>query len=307
MKRWMITAGLLVVLAGLLVLRRDAAGPAGYAFHEDRYLFRQAQYSARQPEAALVAALSPTAPLARDSTAVAGRRVSNDAGSTLLIRDGRVTMEVDSLEPAVALVRALAERLGGYVAGAATRGGRGEVRSAVLALKVPADRFDEALGGVRPIGELESVDVETEDVTEEFVDVTARTENARRLERRLAQILASRTGALKDVLEVEQALARVREEIERHEGRLRYLRDHAAMSSLTVQLHEPAPLVGHAGASVLGAAFDQAWANFVSLAVLLVQALGFIVPLGALAGMVWFGARRFRRERQLSATSTFNT
>jgi hypothetical protein len=218
---------------------------------------------------------------------------STGPAAALLIRDGRVSLEVDSLEPAVAEVHALAARLGGYVGGTDTRMGRGQVRSAAVALKVPSDRFDEALSAVRPIGEVESVTISTQDVTEEYVDVGARMENARRLERRLAQILANRTGALKDVLEVERALARVREEIERYEGRLRYLRQHAAMSSLMVHLHEPAPFMGHAGESVLGAAFDQAWANFVSLAVLFVHALGFVIPLGVLAAIGWLGVRRF--------------
>jgi hypothetical protein len=248
----------------------------------------------RQPAAPALAAMPKLR--GRDSSAVALMHPALDSirpATTLLIRDGRISLQVDSLEPALAEVHALAAHLGGYVGGTDTRMGRGEVRSAAVALKVPSDRFDDALSGVRPIGEVESVTISTHDVTEEYVDVGARMENARRLERRLAQILAARTGALKDVLEVEQALARVREEIERYEGRLRYLRQHAAMSSLMVHLHEPAPLMGHPGASVLGAAFEQAWANFVSLAVVLVQALGFVIPLGLLAGMAWLGVRRF--------------
>src|SRR5207237_684198 len=83
------------------------------------------------------------------------------------------------------------------------------------------------------IGKLESVNVNAEDVGEEFTDVTARMGNARRLESRLIDLLATRTGKLKDVLDVEQELARVREEIDRYEGRLRYLRAHAVLSTST--------------------------------------------------------------------------
>jgi len=83
---------------------------------------------------------------------------------------------------------------------------------------VPAGRFDEVVAGLRPMGRLESVNVNAQDVGEEYVDVTARIDNARRLEQRLIGLLATRTGKLKDVLDVEQTLARVREEIERYEG-----------------------------------------------------------------------------------------
>src|SRR5256884_9204276 len=114
-------------------------------------------------------------------------------------------------EPAVALVRTLARQLGGYIANTAMQTGRGQVRSATLEVKVPANRFDEGLSGLAPIGKLESVNVSAEDVGEEFTDATARMANARRLETRLIELIATRTGKLKDVLDVEQELARVRE------------------------------------------------------------------------------------------------
>jgi hypothetical protein len=146
-----------------------------------------------------------------------------------------------------------------------------------------------------PIGKLESVSVAAEDVGEQFVDVTARMENARRLERRLIDLLATRTGKLKDVLDVEQTLARVREEIERHEGRIRYLRAHTAMSTLNIEVHEPVPIVASAGRGPLGEAFRQAWRNFVGLLAFAVQSLGVVIPLGALALVGWFIAKRSRR------------
>lgn len=124
---------------------------------------------------------------------------------------------------------------------------------------------------------------------------TARMDNARRLERRLIELLAARTGKLKDVLDVEQALARVREEIERYEGRLRYLKAHTATSTLSVHVHEPVPIVGSAGSSVMGEAFRQSWRNFVALVALLVQSLGVVLPLGALAAAGWVATRRWRR------------
>ncbi len=216
------------------------------------------------------------------------------AVTNMVIRTATASVKVDSLEPAVAAVRELAARVGGFVANTAIQTGEGELRSATIEVKVPAIRFDEALAGLKPIGKLESANVETEDVGEEYVDVTARMDNAHRLERRLIDLLATRTGKLKDVLDVEQSLARVREEIERYEGRLRYLRAHTAMSTLTVSVHEPVPVVGTAGTSVMGEAFRQAWRNFVTLLAVLVQSLGVVIPLGAIAAAAWLATRRFR-------------
>src|SRR5207249_4389407 len=138
------------------------------------------------------------------------------------------------------------------------------------------------LGGLSALGKLESVNVNAEDVGEEFTDVTARMTNARRLERRLIDLLGTRTGKLKDVLAVETELARVREEIERYEGRLRYLRAHTATSTLSITVHEPLPVVGTAGHSVMGDAFAQAWRNFVELVAFVVQSLGVVLPMGVI-------------------------
>ena len=221
--------------------------------------------------------------------------------TTMVIRTGTAAIEVDSLERAIADVRALAARVGGFVAGTDLETGRQAVPTATLELKIPAARFDEALSGLRPIGKLERVEVTAEDVGEEFVDVSARMENARRLEQRLVTLLASRTGKLSDVLAVERELARVREDIERYEGRLRYLRAHAATSTLSVEVHQPYPVVGTAGTSVVGSAFTQAWRNFVAVMALLIQSLGVIVPLALLATAAWIGVRRWRRVHPATA------
>jgi hypothetical protein len=210
----------------------------------------------------------------------------------MLIGTAQASIEVDSLERALAQVRTLAARVGGEIANTTLQTGRGELHSASLEMRIPADRFDAALDGLGAIGKLEAVNVRAEDVGEEFTDVSARIENARRLEARVIDLLATRTGKLKDVLEVEHELARVREEIERYEGRVRYLRAHAALSTLTISVHEPVPIVGPVGTSVLGEAFAQAWRNFVALVALCVRSLGVVVPLSVVASLAWLGLRR---------------
>jgi hypothetical protein len=212
----------------------------------------------------------------------------------LLIRTGEMSIEVDSLEPAVEQVRVIVRRVGGFIANTSTVTNESR-RGATLEVKVPATRFDQAVELLRPVGKVEAVNVTVEDVGEEYVDVAARMANAQRLEARLLNLLATRAGRLDDVLQVERELARVREEIERYAGRLQFLRQHAALSTLTVQLYEPGTVVGsQPGAGVIGDAFLQAWRNFIWLIAFLVQALGVVLPLGALAAGGWWVWQRVR-------------
>jgi hypothetical protein len=166
---------------------------------------------------------------------------------------------------------------------------------ATLELKVPSARFDELTEGLQPIGRLEYVNVSAEDVSEEYVDLTARAVNGRKLEERLIDLLRTRTGKLQDVLSVERELARVREEIERIEGRLRYLKAGARLSTLSVSLHEPLPIVSTTGHGPIAEAFRAAWRNFVGVLTAGIASLGYLVPVLALGWSAAALGRRWRR------------
>jgi Domain of unknown function (DUF4349) len=218
-----------------------------------------------------------------------------DDPAAMIIRTGTASIQIDSLEPALAAVRALAARVGGYVANTAVQAGNIQYRQATLEVKAPAGRFDDLVAGLQPLGKVETVNVTAEDVGEEFVDVSARVANSRRLENRLIDLLATRTGRLQDVMSVERELARVREEIERYEGRLRYLRSRTAMSTLSITIHEPLPVVGDPGSNILARAFERAWRNFMELLAGFIASLGVLVPVVLAGGAAAWGLRRRRR------------
>ncbi len=241
----------------------------------------------------------------REKAVTPVRAFSDSIVGSMLIRTGTASMQVDSIERGIRAVRALAARVGGYVANSSISSGGEQTHSATLELKLPAARFDDAVNGLQPIGVLESVNVSAEDVGEEYVDVAARAANGRKLEQRLIEILSTRTGKLSDVLAVERELGRVREEIERQEGRLRYLRTRAAMSTLSVTVHEKGPVVAGVGTGgVLAEAFRQAWRNFISFTASAIAALGTLLPLALLLGAVVWGAWRVRRGRRLPPPGT---
>lgn len=176
--------------------------------------------------------------------------------------------------------------------------GSRRLRSARIDKRVPADRFDEALGGLSPLGDVEGVDINVRDVGEEYVDTEARAATRHQLEERLLDLLARRTGNLEEVLAVERELARIREEIDRFEGRLRYLRHQVSMSTLSVLLHEPEPLLTlYPRENVIVSSFQAAWRNFVTVVASLIAVLGFLVPAGLLLWFLWLLVRRRRWRR----------
>lgn len=218
----------------------------------------------------------------------------------LVIRVGSAALEVDTVDGGVARVRAVVASIpGAYVANMSFEGGREQARRATLEVKVPAASFDRLVAALAPVGKVESVSVTAEDVSEEFVDLSARAANARRLETRLVELLARRTGRLTDVLAVERELARVREEVERHDGRLRFLRSRAAMSTLAVTVHEPVPVLGAGrAANPIAEALREGWRNFVGLVAGLIAISGVVIPIALLAYGGWRLARRVQRPAE---------
>ena len=227
------------------------------------------------------------------------QNIDGATGATLMvIRTGQAFVEVQKVDAAVLRIRQLAVQVGGYVANSSVSGGKDQIRQATLEIKIPSAKYDEAVSSLSAIGKVETVNSSAQDVGEEYVDISARVANAKRLEERLINLLANRTGKLDEVLRVERELARVREEIERYEGRLRYLSSRAAMSTLSVTVHEPAPLLGNEpGENPIGAALRRAWENFVGLLAALIASLGILIPLGLLTAGGWIGYRRWRRAR----------
>ncbi len=220
-----------------------------------------------------------------------------DPSSRLIVRTGQASIEVDSLAPSISELRRIVQRAGGFVADASVQSGRSQIRAATLELKVPASRFDELTQGLEPLGRLQFLNVGADDVSEEFVDLTARVANGRRLEDRMVELLRTRTGKLQDVLSVERELARVREEIERMEGRLRFLKTSAQLSTLSVNLQEPPPIIAsHPGRSVIAEAFRTAWRNFVSVMAGAIASLGFIAPILVLGWGALTVGKRYRRR-----------
>jgi Domain of unknown function (DUF4349)/Putative zinc-finger len=127
---------------------------------------------------------------------------------------------------------------GGYIEKLDAKAQTGSARTLSAALRIPAKQLDGFLADLRGLGRVEQESQSNEEVSAEYVDLQARLRSAQATERRLIELLATRTGKLEDVLEVERELARIRGEIESMQGQSNLLLHRVSYATVQVDLSE---------------------------------------------------------------------
>ncbi len=155
-----------------------------------------------------------------------------------LIRNAQVQLEIVGFDAAVQKITAFANEERGYVATTTSeKQANGKLRGRVV-VKIVPENLDRFLPKIRGLGELKNQALGSEDVTKAYFDTDARLKNARVMEQRLIDMLKTKTGKVSDLLQVEKELARVREEIEKMQGELKYWDSQVQLATVTISLAE---------------------------------------------------------------------
>lgn len=227
-----------------------------------------------------------------------------------IIYEADISLVVTDFPRAESEVPRLAKEHGGYLADVSIDRTAGEHRFGRWQVRIPVDRFEPFLDALSDLGVPENRRQTAQDVTEEYIDLEARIANKKRLEERILELLQVSEGAIKDVIEVERELERVRSEIEQMEGRLRYLTNRIALTTVTITVREQRDYVPPEAPTFL-ARIRQSWANsLVSLRrfgenvfVAIVAAIPWLVVLSVVVGPLIWRMRRRRAMRRRAAAS----
>ena len=207
-------------------------------------------------------------------------------------------------------VSALVKKFDAYVANSNLSGSAGGTRRGTWKIRVPVARFEDFAAAAKDLGELVNAGTSSNDVSEEYYDVEARIRNKTKEEERLLKLLEERPGKLEDVIAIERELSRVREELERIQGRMRMLADLTSLTTadLTItEIHNYKPEDAPTLATRARRSFDlslsalsSTGANTVVAAVAVVPWL----PVLAVAIGMGYGAVRISRRRPRSPIPT---
>jgi hypothetical protein len=204
-----------------------------------------------------------------------------------IIRNGKLTLEIENPGDGQQKITAIIESHNGFVITSEfSQFSRAEANQSVtIAVRVPAAQFDETLAEIHSVGtRIIFENITGQDVTEEFLDLQARMRTQKALEERLLEIM-KKTSNVSNALEVQRELTNVRTEIEKITGRIQFLENQAALSTITILLQTPSAIVA-ASTSGVADKFKRAFADGIRFALGIILFL--IRTLFALAPIVVF-------------------
>jgi hypothetical protein len=179
-------------------------------------------------------------------------RLGLTLAAPMIARTVSLSIVVKEFDAARVSLDAILARHNGYSAGLNVATPQGAARTLQASLRIPAPQLFTAVAELKALGRVENETQGGEEVTQQHADLVARLKNSRETEQRLQDVLRTRTGKVKDVLEVEEEIARVRGEIEEMEAEQQTLEHRVNFATIDLKLAEeykaqlssPAPSVG---------------------------------------------------------------
>jgi len=222
---------------------------------------------------------------------------ARDDGSsteTKIIKNAYLNIEVEDFSVASQKAESLAKKYNGYLSNSQAQTDKNDKHSGTLTIRVADDFYDAIIAELSTLGEVKSKNQNSDDVTEEFIDLEARLNNSRAHEKRLLEMFEDAKN-VNEMLQVERELSRVRESIETMQGKLNYLKNRVSMSTITVYLYEEMPVVQEWG---IWQSIKDSLNNMLGTFRWLIELIGFLLPLTIFGGAIWMLIRWVRRRKK---------
>jgi hypothetical protein len=230
----------------------------------------------------------------------------SDGWGRRIIRHATLHVELADVDQGVSRLTGAVESVGGFISSTDSQVDQKGTARATITAYVPPAQFARVLGDLDGVGRVTRRQIGGQDVSEEFVDLEARIRNLERHEGQLLSFMG-KAQKVQDLLSLENELARVRGEIERTAGRLRFLKARTDLATIQVALVR-APLVAPPDGlfprfvEQVKQAFAEGWSTAFSLALAAAVMAAQLSPLALPALLVWMIYRR-RAGRRSSGLS----
>ena len=213
----------------------------------------------------------------------------------MLIKNGNIRFECSNIKETRRIIAQAVKTHNGYIASDEESRYDDNINN-VITVRIPNSGFDNFLAdATEGISRFDSKEINTRDVTSEFLDMQARLKTKKELESRYLELLKKATK-ISEMLEIERSANNLRSEIESIEGQLKYLNNQVDYSTLTISFYEKTP-----GTSdffhKLTDGFGSGWDYFISFFILLVNIWPFLLLIAAFIIIVQRRKNKKKRDK----------
>lgn len=211
-----------------------------------------------------------------------------------LIKTGDIEFETENITQTNKNIKKIIKQFDGYIANE-SEDKYNYKNSQKIEIRLPAKNFDLLLAEIsKGVEKFDSKNIHVKDVTEEFVDIQARLKTKKELEIRYLELL-SKAKNVGEILEIEREIGSLRADIESFEGRLKYLKDQVAFSTLEVYFYETIPFeYEHKFAEKFKDGFGNGWENLLYFFIGLINIWPFVLIIIVL---VYFLRKKLKQRR----------
>lgn len=169
---------------------------------------------------------------------------SANSSNRMIIKNGEVKLQVEDTEIAIDRTLQITKDLGGYVISSKVwyqEHSMGSFKYASITLGMPSDQFETAIRRLRGIAiKVLDENASGQDVSDEYVDLQSKLTNLEATRDRIRSFL-DEAKTVEESLKINQELSTIEAEIEKVKGRMNYLSNRAAYSTITVTLEPQLP------------------------------------------------------------------
>ncbi len=210
-----------------------------------------------------------------------------------LIKTGSVTFETKKLEATRKTILDLVDQNDGYVASDNQYKSNDRITTTIT-VRIPVKSFDVVIEGIaKGADKFDNKNIRVSDVTEQFLDVEARLRTKKALEAKYLEIL-KKAKTVREILDVERELGKLRGDIEATEGRLKYLQSQVSFSTLNITFYKKiaGSEIGFGGK--IADAFKQGFENVKVFMVSMINVWPFLIILFLL---IFYARKRMKRTK----------
>lgn len=155
-----------------------------------------------------------------------------------IIKSANVKYKVKNVKMATKTIKRMAHKYDAYISDLRFENSLYQIQNR-FTVKIPQHHFDAVLDSIVKVAEfVDYEDITSDDVTEQYIDLQSRLNTKLEVKKRYETVLRKRAKTVKDILATEEKLRVIQEEIEAAQGKLNYLINKVAYSTVQIDLYE---------------------------------------------------------------------